>query len=317
MVKRDRGQIMLIGAVAIAFIFLGLAAVYTAQLSARPATTGSVGDQGADATEFNREARRNVRAIAVRVNHAEPYYASRGALNDSVARETTNYSRLLAETYAGGTGSMVDVRYDGATRVGTRTTLYDDGLLTDDANATTWRPVEDPADVGWFVLNLNVTAMSEGDPFVVRIENATGADTTYTFTRNTTGQSVLTVEVTSETEIFGQGGTCNPRGNRSVIDLTSGESFTSTCSVEPAIEDLDGPYTVEFENADNAAGKFSVVTDTREANRANGLGACPPTGSDPQPCNTYAAWNVTLTTRYDSGELSYTNTQNVTVYEGV
>jgi hypothetical protein len=315
MVSRDRGQIMLIGAIAIAFIFLGLAAVYTAQISARPATTGAVGDQGAEATELNREARRNIRAIAVRVNHDQPYYPSRSSLNDSVARETANYSQLLTETYAAGTGSMVDVRYDGAARVGTRTIKYDDGPLTDDTGTPTWQPVADPADIGWFVLNLNVTAMPEEEPFTVRIENATGAATTYTFTRNATGRSVVTVEVTSNTAFFGQGGTCNPRGNRSVIDLVSGESFTSNCRVEPSISTIEGPYTVEFESGDNAVGTFSIVTDTREADRGNGLGACPSVGAE--PCNTYAVWNATVTARYVSGDLAYTNTQNVTVYEGV
>jgi hypothetical protein len=311
----DRGQIMLIGAVAIAFIFLGLAAVYTAQISARPATTGSVGDQGAEATELNREARRNVRAIAIRVNHERPYYTSRAALRDRIRAETNDYSGLMAETYAGGQGASVNVSAGGGTGVGTRTTLYNDSTMTDGGSAD-WTVVDD-SDIGWFVLNFNVTEMDNGESFVVYVENGTGASATYTFTRSSAGRSVMTVNVSATTGALGVGGTCNPRGNRSLIDLTSGESFTSDCSVQPAVDDLDGPYTVEFRNGDNGVGKFSVVTDddASEWGTFNGLGTCP--SASAEPCTTYAAWDVAVTARYESGRISYNNTQNVTVYEGV
>jgi len=305
---------MLIGAVAIAFIFLGLAAVYTAQLSARPATTGAVGDQGAEATEFNREARRNVRAIAVRVNHDRPYYSSRAALRDQIRAETNDYSGLLAETYASGRGASVNVSAGGGTATGTRITLYNDSTMTDGGNAD-WTVVDD-SDVGWFVLNFNVTAMNPGDSFVIEVEDGTGADTTYTFSRNTTGRSVLTVDVVTETGALGVGTTCNPRGNRSLFDLTTGESFTSGCAVEPGLDALEGPYTVEFRDGDDAIGKFSIVTNDSAVDwgTANNLGPCPAPSAE--PCNTYAAWDVGVTARYESGPLSYNNTQTVTVYEG-
>ena len=313
MVSRDRGQIMLVGAVAIAFILLGLAAIYTTQLSARPATTGSVGDQSAEATELNREARRNVRAIALRVNHDRRYYADRSALRDRIRDETTDYSELMVETYAAERGTMVNVSADSPAAIGTRTTLYNDSTLTD-GGSTTWQPATD-ARIGWFVLNLNVTAMDRADPFVVEIEDRTGNDTTYTFTRNATGTSVVTVSTSSETGALGGQVTCNPGGNRSLVDFTTGESFTSSCEFGPDINDLEGPYTVEFRNGDNAVGKFSIVTDASESDWAtyNGLGTCPSAGSE--PCNTYAAWYVTATARYESGQLSYNNTQNTTVYE--
>jgi hypothetical protein len=319
MVSRDRGQIMLVGAVAIAFVILGLTAVYASQLTARPATTGSVGDQAAEATELNHEARRNVRVIAVRVNHDEPYYSSSDALNDSITRETANYSQLMSETYAGGTGAVANVSSPGAPRMGTRIVQNDNETMENGA-AGDWSPVDTPTDIGWFVFNFNVTAMDEDESFVVRVENGTGPDppeTSYTFTRNATGTSVLTVETQSETPFLGQDRTCNPRGNRSLIDLREGESFTSSCEFALGLEVLEGPYTVTFEQSDNARGKFSIVANVSESNRAalNGLDPCPASPGD--PCNTYAAWNVTVETRYESGEFSYNNTQNVTAYEGV
>jgi hypothetical protein len=99
---------------------------------------------------------------------------------------------------------------------------------------------------------------------------------------------------------------------------------TSGCSFVPGIAQLDGPYTVRFENPDNAVGGFSVVTDvdplaTWDAGVTdpNSLPACDDPAAGPgDPCNTYAVWNATVTTEYYTDRLSYSNTQNVTVYEG-
>jgi hypothetical protein len=330
---------MLVGAVALAFVILGLTAVYTAQLSARPASTGTAGVDAGNAEEFNRESRRQVRVLAVRANHAEPYYASETAVNDSVDDAVGNYSALVSETYAGRSGTVVAVTYTGvaADGYGTRTvTRGNETSFEDPANpGTDWAPVDRRADVGWFVLSFNVTAMPEGQPFRVVVENGTAADlnpdtgpnerrTVYTFTRNSTGESVLTIDVDLPGTPAEVSTTCNPTGQRSLVDLKSASVPTSGCSFVPGIAQLDGPYTVRFENPDNAVGGFSVVTDvdplaTWDAGVTdpNSLPACDDPAAGPgDPCNTYAVWNATVTTEYYTDRLSYSNTQNVTVYEG-
>lgn len=319
MVSEDRGQILLVGAVAIAFVLLGLVAVYNAQLTTSgPTAAGST--NVAEAAELNREARRNVRAVTVRVNHREPYYGSPAALNDAVGRAVGNYSRLLERTYVGSSGAVVNVTYDGAARMGTRTVQSDNMKLTDHTGAPDWEPIDrsERREIGWFVLNLNATRLDDTTPFVITVYNGTGpspATTTYEFTRNTTGSSVVNVAVTNSPPGVGTPSTtCNAAANRSLLDLKQGISYTSNCTFTPGTAALEGPYAVEFENGDEAVGKFALVTNSTRADRPNGLGDCPAAG---EPCNTYAVWNATLSTRYESGTVSYSNTQNVTVYTNV
>lgn len=328
---------MLVGAVALAFVILGLTAVYTAQLSARPASTGTAGVDAGNAEEFNREARRQARVLAVRTNHAEPYYQNETAVNASVRDAVSNYSTLVSETYAGQSGAVAAVDYAGAAPggYGTRTvTLGNDTTFEDPANPSTdWAPVENPAEVGWFVLNFNLTAMQKGQQFRVVVENGTAANTAdnpsdpaesqtvYTFTRNATRESALDVSVDLPNTAATVSATCDPVGQRSVVDLKSAEVPTSGCSFIPGLAQFDGPYTVRFENPDNAVGGFSVVTDTDPlatwavGPASNGLAACDAAAAG-DPCNTYAVWNATVRTEFYTDRLSYTNTQNLTVYEG-
>lgn len=314
---------MLIGAVALAFVILSLTAVYAAQLSTQPSTGGSVGADAGNAEEFNRETRRNVRAIAVRTNHAEESYPSQGAVNDSVAAGIGNYSDMTAETYAS-RGVITDVRYDGTMSYGTRTlTRSNDTTFESQSGLRDWDPVSERSEVGWFVLNLNITAMPENQPFRVVVENGTTGSTeqtTYEFTRNATGASVLDIEVTPPSGTTFQT-VCNPRGARSLVDLKDGDVVTSGCSATPGIDTFAGPYTVSFENGDNAVGGFSVVTGYNPGAgwpAYNGQADCTdPTVTQSQPCNTYVVWDATVTTRYNTNQLSYENTQNVSVYEEV
>jgi len=337
---RSRGQILLVGAIALAFIVLGLTAIYNAQLTARPTTTGSVGQPADEAKEYDREVRRNTRGVVVRTNHRPDYYADAPDANATIRREMHNYSDLLSRTYADGTGRVTNVTYERPVRMGTRVTQYDNATLTDDTGNEDWEPLGPPpaappgtpdkGDIGWFVLNLNVTSMNETEPFEVVVVNGTDPpgpvdntnETTYTFTRNSTGTTLIDAEAETTANIPTNNATaCNPRGNRSVIDLEEGRSFTSGCTFFPPLDLLNPPYTVEFRNGDETVGKFDLVTNYSWSGAgplpgpdANSLDECP---ESDDPCNTPAAWNVTITTRYQSGKISYVNTQNVTVYEGV
>lgn len=333
---RDRGQVLLIGAVAVAFVLLGLVVVYNAQLSARPTSTGATGAVE-EAEELNREARRNARVLAVRTNHAEPYYDNESSLNAAVNDSFRSYDILLARSYGESTGAVVGVRYAGASQTGTRVVQSVDRPFTEPAgagpNATEWTPAERDTsrqnpprwDVGWLVLNLNVTDLSETDPFVVRVYNATDDPTasprrtTYRFQRNETGSTVVDVNVTTTaTGLSPRGATCNPTGNRSLVDLRRGFSFTGNCTFGPSVSALDGPHEVEFRHGDRATGQFTLVTNATASERSdlNDLSGCAAV-SGAEPCNTPAVWSARVATAYTTADVSYENEQNVTVYEGV
>ena len=332
--NRSRGQLMLVGAVALAFVILGLTAVYTAQLSARPASTGTAGLDAENAVEFDREARRNVRSVVVRKNHAEANYSDRSAVNASAADGVANYSALVGGTYAARSGAVASVTYEGTETYGTRTVTRSNNTSFDAAGAgPDWYPVRRPSAVGWAVLNLNISGMERGDQFAVVVENGPDADDTpgtsgddanetrYEFSRNASGSTVLDVTVTTETNASAQSATCNPRGQRSLLDLRDGTVFTSGCTFGPGLQSYEGPYTVRIENGGRAVGGFGFVTNattppTAATWEANDRSVCTSVSLG-EPCNTYAVWNATVTTEYNTDQLSYNHTQNVTAYEGV
>jgi hypothetical protein len=324
---------MLVGAVALAFVVLGLTAVYTAQLSARPASTGTAGVDAQNAVEFDRESRRNVRSVVVRANHADANYSDRAAANASAAEGVANYSALVGETYAARSGVVASVAYERTETYGTRTVTRSNNTSFG-AGGPDWYPVRRPSAVGWAVLNLNISAMERGDSFAVVVESGDDADATpgtpeddanetrYEFSRNASGATVLDVTVSTETGELPRSTTCNPRGQRSLLDLRDGTVFTSGCTFGPGLQSYEGPYTIRIERGGRAVGGFEFVTDATPPPAtswaANGRPAC----TDPgvglgDPCNTYAVWNATVTTSYYTDRLSYDHTQNVSVYEEV
>lgn len=316
---RDRGQILLVGALALAFVVLSLTAVYTAQLSGRPASTGTAGVDAGNAEEFNREARRNARVIAVRKNH-ESLHLSPSAANASVAAGTRNYSQLVGETYAGRSGIVTEVTYVGAETGGTRTVSRNASFENPDASTPTdWSPVADRSRVGWVVFNFNLTAMNEtSDPFEMVVESDNGTETTYTFARNETGNSVIDIDVASNATNTTRSVTCNPLGSRSVVNVQRGVTFTGGCEFGPSLAEVEGPHAVEFRNADEAVGAFSLVTNrSAPSSSLSDCTAADVAADSFEPCDTYVVWNATVRTGYYTDRLSYTNEQNVTVYEGV
>ena len=80
---RSRGQIMLVGAVALAFVILGLTAVYTAQLSARPASTGTAGVDAGNAAPVVEAGATGVAALSA-ITAAEDPEAATAALRAAV-----------------------------------------------------------------------------------------------------------------------------------------------------------------------------------------------------------------------------------------
>lgn len=316
---RDRGQILLVGALALAFVVLSLTAVYTAQLSGRPASAGTAGVDAGNAEEFNREARRNARVIAVRKNH-ESLHLSPSAANASVVAGTRNYSQLVGETYAGRSGTVTEVTYVGTETGGTRTVSRNASFENPDApTPTDWSPVEDRSRVGWVVFNFNLTAMNETtDPFEMVVESNNGTETTYTFARNETGNSVIDIDVASNATNTTRSVTCNPLGSRSVVNVRRGVTFTGGCEFGPSLGEVEGPHIIKFRNADEAVGAFSVVTNrSAPSSSLSDCTAADVAADSFEPCDTHVVWNATVRTGYYTDRLSYTNEQNVTVYEGV
>ncbi|MFC6724263.1 hypothetical protein ACFQE1_07725 [Halobium palmae] len=297
--EQDRAQLMLIGAVALAFVILGFVTVFNA-LVVDAGGSSAVGADVGGGEEFNHEVRRDVRTLTIRVDHGR-IYADENRLTKDLNHATAEYSRVLAETHAATGPVATNVSYDGIRTPGTRVVQNE----TQPLGATT--PVTNGR-VGWFVLLLDTTTLDASESFDVTVDgDSAGEDITYSFSDRAESDGVY-VNVT------GASGTttstvCHPANDEMLVDLVRGSSYTSDCEFG-GIDTVDGPVSVTFSGDIDTEGEYDIVTDDTNP---NGLSPCP-AGGAPGPCNARAVWVAEITTTYDSPSVSYRATQNVTIY---
>ena len=307
---------MLIGAVAVAFVIVGLVVVVNTALVGGGTSGVAPAAESSEAVEFNDQVRQDLRETTIRVNQAT-VYDDRSDLTTAVEENVSTYSSLLAESYATGEPTSVSVEYNYAERNGTRVLQAEDGNFTrtgTTATPVTWSPLQSggsPEPITWFVVNLDAKNVSDSSPFEVVVTDKDGDVGRIFIERNSSpGRQVLAVDVRTElpdpddsTDTV----TCTASNGRVLLDLLDGSSLGRDCSFNTT-GPLDGPYReVEFRNGDRAAGKWSLVTDEP----GNSLADC---GSLDEPCNTPVVLEANVTTTYATEGLRYENTQNVTIY---
>jgi hypothetical protein len=316
---RDRGQLMLIGAVAIAFVIIGLVVVVNTALVGGGTSGVAPAAESSEAVEFNDQVRRDLRETTIRVNQAA-VYDDRNDLTTAMEENVSTYSGLVAESYATGGPTSVSVEYNYAERNGTRVVQAEDGSFTRTGSptpGTDWRPLQavgSPEPVTWLVLNLDAQNVSDSAPFEVVVTDENGDEARIFVERNSSpGRQVLAVDIRTDlpgTDDDTDTVTCSASNGRVLLDLLDGSSLGRDCSFNTT-GPLDGPYReVEFRNGDRAAGKWSLVTD----DPSNTLADCGSLASLGEPCNTPVVLEANVTTTYATEGLRYENTQNVTIY---
>lgn len=302
---RDRAQVLLVGAVVVALAVLALVVVLNSTVVTE--TSGDASAVGAvdAATEFTYEVRRNAKSIAVRTSLGENY-TDADAVRADLAAAMGNYSDLLAASVAAEHGAHASVRLAGVPENGSRVRQLDDRTFVDGGGAGSWDVVDGTTELGWFVLNLNATLVSETSPLVATASNGS-ATARYAVRRNgSTGSLRVTATVDGATVTR----TCSPSGGRVALDLVSGRSATGGCTV-PGLDGVEGPLTgVGFENGTQAKGVYELVVENATATT---VGTC--AGGAP-PCRGPVPWSTTLDVTYRDGSLSYEHTLTSDVYGG-
>ncbi|MFB6085129.1 MAG: hypothetical protein ABEJ94_12880 [Halorientalis sp.] len=331
--RTDRGQILLVGSLTIAVVVIGLAVIVNSVL-----LTGSVARSDAvsaadEATSFDAEAVRNVREIVLRVNHRSRL-RTRDEIASQINRSVRTYSRLLARTMIREEGAWVHIEYNDARSVWGRRIVQvdDDGIVSPaPTNSRDWRPVvndrsvgTDNADVGRFVVNMNVTE-SETGPMVVTVTNESTGYATRIRIEKVSNQSVL-IETHRTFAAEPPAASCTPTGDRLLISLQTGAAFNAECSfggivnATDASRTLEPPYGIQIENGDNVIGKFSIVAN-RSVQYADDLSltdfayddcTTAPPGDD--PCVAPAVWTANATVTYQSARIDYRRNHSVSVY---
>jgi hypothetical protein len=316
----DRAQLLLVGAIGVAFIIVGMAVVVNSMVLSGVGESSEAVTAGGDVERLNHEVRRDTRSLVIHTNHYEVYEDASG-LNASLRSNVTEYSRLLGSTYARSGGAFVDVSFVGRNRTGTRIVQSTDAEFTGTGGQTDHTllgptppntvGVGSPGPLGWFVMNVNASETSDRTKgwFTVVVVGDDGERLELSMNQNATGEGVssaLDVESDVSTTPGADGNvTCISTGDRVLIDVVAGRCVNDPTKRFRTVDSLASPYRVRFANGSDAVGKYALVTNrTTTPNCASG----------DAPCRAPAAWSVDVSVTYRTEQVAYRNVQPVTVY---
>lgn len=314
--QQSRGQLLLVGAVILAAVIIGLVIVVNSSLfienAGGPDATSSVGQ----VSNIDYNLRQAVRTVTLRVNHASASHTSPGVAT-RVERNVSTLSQITRITYVSSQSTVVSASYDNSSSTfGTRVVQDDDGYFTDTGTipgAGNWEPV-DGHNIGWFVMNLNVTEM-EPNPVGVDVSNSDGETVTITLER--TDSSSSRVDITSSVNGGPQSTvTCASTNGRLLLDLRSGESFTGDGCRFDGTTEIQNASTVALSGGENAFGRYSLVANETGSVSGSGgpLADCTSSASD-VPCRSPVVWSANVTVTVGNSNSAYENSHNVSVYE--
>lgn len=317
---RNRGQIILIAAFALAVTFVALAlivnsAIFTENLASRGETAG-----GDDALSMRAMAEAGVGRSIEGANRRN--YSSDAELTEAVQRGVRNVSRQT-QFQQSASGSLVDVAYVDE-RSGKRIVQNSTGSFSSDSGATEYTVVGDVERVpveggnGTRAFRINATdinASASGSAFEVKVNatGATGNEDSWRMRVWLTGGEVH-VETTRN-----DGGSTSTEscavaaaGPSHRVDVTGGTVEGRPCDALRTTPDgvnhrfasgAGNNYDVTFRNADQLAGNFSMVVHDESGVTLPHVDDLLAGGGSPHYTN--AIYDVTVRYRYDTPGTSY------------
>ncbi len=263
----DRGQILLVAALALAAVFVLLtvvvnSAIFTENLASRGETVGSD------------EALTLRAAVVDSVGETMTYANRHNNTNDetlarNLSAETASVSAALSRHYVAD-GAIVEVTGPHEFTNGTRIVDENESGSTfvgANDSVTNWTIA---SDVGVRAYHLNVSngSVAEGsfgtdDAFSVTVENDT-AEWRANVTKDST---TFTVGVSGPSDE----GTCEVDGSPEYVrvDLTEGTVAGEPCAPLQFAEGVSSPYDVSYRNGDAVTGNYSLVVDRDDYEAVN------------------------------------------------
>jgi|AntDeeMetagen134_2_1112570.scaffolds.fasta_scaffold01040_2 hypothetical protein len=297
----DRAQLFLVGALALAVIFVVLAvllntAIYTGNIATRDVGpgTGVVVEYEQAATGM---ADRSLRTVNIENN--SNYTNLETTFNDTVSiwsdRANTHSSAALADAHV----SVVETKR--GTKIGQNGTRN----FTDDNNSRQWT-VANNTTARAFQMTVEQGSLGDDDLFAddpeFAVEFADGGEelTLYIYNSGTLTNDVTVVLYDDGTEVS-ECSVSAGADDRVSIDFSAATLAGEDCdALEELTSRLPPQYTVTFENGTYAEGNYSLIVD-RPINKLE-------TGADDAAGGPYAAWALY------SAELSVTYQSSVIYY---
>lgn len=245
MVSDERGQLILVGAIAIALVLLGMVLIVNTALF-----TQIVGSEGTveSAKEGGVSGQEIGHAIGVVIAEENRNGGGIGPPSD-----LDDLERALVKRSLESSGSFVSLDYVSDRENGTYIEQSSDGPLTDTDGDDDWSPVSD-GDVGEFLLTLD-TDDSLSDTFYITADPSNSSSRT------------LSVRVvgSDEIEISDAGASgCSTVGvsdNSVTIDVRHGVVYGNTSCQFELFEGAQEPYEVAFDGGENMDATYSIATN--------------------------------------------------------
>lgn len=261
--RTDRGQLLLVSAVALAVLFVTLAVILTTAIHTETIATGaSETDNERAVVTHQASVDRHAGESIERVNEADhdTYESLEADLRERIAAWND-----LSSRHDGGAGAASNVSLVAVTE-GTRI-VHEDGA-EDFTNATgeqSWTVADDVSATRDF--RMTVTRQSlrapggkscdeSGDCFEVTIDD--GTDTWTMAVSAAQNEVVVDVENTS-----GDHTTCSVANQSAEIDLLAGTIEDTPCPALRFVDDVESSYDIHYGNADNASGTYTLTVDRR------------------------------------------------------
>ena len=329
----SRAQIVLVGALAIAFIVLGIVVVFNTSLYAENVdSTGTVSSVN-QAEQVRDAGGHSVAGLAYRMN--EGNYTSESDLATTMNGNASNLSAVWQSLYARSQPTAVNVSLDESnSEYGVRVfqPTNNDFRAHDGGNLENWDVTptgSSYADVGRFDLTLERDALetSPSDAFHIGARGGDGSGNeawrVIWFVNDSdaldvyvgSGSGSAPTNWANETEATP---TCNDItvGPTIEVDMVNGSVEGTSCTFE-FTEDIDfvpgeDGYQVRFVNGGNAEGQYDVHL-SNTAFEANSFGTRVGNPGD-GPYYSYILWETAAIVQYDSPSASYTRTATDPVY---
>lgn len=328
---RDRGQLILVAAFALAVTFVALAlvvnsAIFTENLASRGETGGST-----DALTLRQDVERGVGSSIESANIYNT--SSQSNLEAGVTTGIGNVNRAFSRQHAAET-AIVNVSEPTSFDHGSRIAQNESGgrLFTDASGNADWNVVDDvdrSASDGnatrAFVMNVTTASLetTPSDRFKIVVEKWQDSTTTWTMELWQT-DSPDTVHARVAVDGLGTDATCSQEvsGEFVHVDVTGGTIAGAPCDALRR-NDTDGDgsfenyrfasgvgdrYNITFENGGQARGNYSFVTNNQSMGSSSTLNTGVGSSS---PYWDHAIYSVDVEFVYESPQLDYETTVRV------
>jgi hypothetical protein len=331
--RSDRAQLILVGAVAIAFIVLGLAVVFNTVLYTENVASTGAASAPRDAQVLNAEVELGTKRLVERVNHKRKPKTNAQAY-DNLTANVSAYSDGMTKVVGAASPSLVSFSVADSTpdvNYGARIRDDDGSNFETPAGAKNWtlmNPVGDGSIVRDFDMTVNRTELGAGTQkeafhIVWSPPGSTDNHVVWIYEKSSTNEvAIRTVNDSANPARDFSGTECVLPGSDSASTVTFNFSDGSIQGYDACDGQL-GPWphidnetnrNITFYRADNVTGTYSLTI--KDQSQLNSVLYLPTSGflSSGDPYWTSAVWEFELSVRYESGQATFTETYPIEVY---